>query len=216
MSAEIDSYVEIARQSAAELVEQGSRFLAEAATVRSEEEASRYLNQIRTREYRAHHHCWAWQLGTGKQREGRSADDGEPSGTAGRPIADQIRAAGVTNVMVVVTRYFGGTKLGTGGLVRAYAAVASEALATAGTITCYLTEQIGVNLPLDRYGALKRLVSSLDGSLIQEEFSDRATAIAVVRASRVIPFTLQLSDILQGRGSFIRLSDTAGDQPCHA
>lgn len=213
MTAVDDSYLEIAAPASAEITEQGSRFLAEVERIEEESEAHRMLDQIRAREYRAHHHCWAWQCGAGKQTESRFSDDGEPSGTAGRPIADQIKSAGVTNLIVVVTRYFGGTKLGTGGLVRAYSAVAKEALQHASVRTLYLTEQIGIELPLDRYGALKRLISSMEANLIQEVFTDRASAIAVVRASRVIPFTLQLSDILQGRGTFRQLDQTEPDQP---
>lgn len=200
-----DSYQEIATNARAELVEQASRFIAEVERVEHKAEALQILARIRTCEHRAHHHCYAWQTGIGKQNAGRFSDDGEPSGSAGRPIADQIRAAGVTNLLVVVTRYFGGTKLGAGGLVRAYGSAAKEALTIAGSQTKYITEQIGVELPLDRYGALKRLASSLEASIIDEQFSDRANAIVVVRASRVIHFTLQLIEILQGRGIIERL-----------
>lgn len=213
MTAADDIYLEIDSPAVAEIQEQGSRFIAEVVRITSESDAQRALEQIRAREYRAHHHCWAWQYGTGKQTESRFSDDGEPSGTAGRPIADQIKSAGVTNLLVVVTRYFGGTKLGTGGLVRAYSSVAKDALSKAGNRTMYITEQIGIELPLDRYGALKRLVSSMEATLIQEEFSDRAKGIAIVRASLVIPFTLQLSDILQGRGTFVRLEPPSLDLP---
>ncbi len=101
--------------------EKNSRFLSEALFVDSEEAARSELARVRKQYYDARHHCSAWIIGPGGETV-RSGDDGEPAGTAGRPILEVIRGAGVTNAMVVVTRYFGGTLLGTGGLVRAYTA----------------------------------------------------------------------------------------------
>ena len=97
----------------------GSRFIAEATDVRDEEMTMAFVADVRGREPGATHHCWAYRLGTGGDAF-RYNDDGEPSGTAGPPILRQIDALGLTNTLVVVTRYYGGTKLGTGGLLRAY------------------------------------------------------------------------------------------------
>ena len=101
-----------------EIVEKKSRFIAEVFLVHSEEEAMQYLEQIRKKYWDARHHCWAYVIGEERVTE-RCSDDGEPSGTAGKPILEVIRGAGLHNIFVVVTRYFGGTLLGTGGLVRA-------------------------------------------------------------------------------------------------
>lgn len=112
----------------AEIIEKKSRFIGYAAPVETEEAAQAFLQEIRTRHRDATHNCYAYQVGEHNQYQ-RSSDDGEPSGTAGRPILEVIKGSGLSNVIVVVTRYFGGTLLGTGGLVRAYSATAAAALA---------------------------------------------------------------------------------------
>lgn len=103
----------------------GSRFVADVCPVSSPEEAKAYLAKVRAEFSNASHHCWAWRLLDGQQQ---SSDDGEPGGSAGRPILAQIVGHEVADVVVVVTRWFGGTKLGVGGLVRAYGGAAGQAL----------------------------------------------------------------------------------------
>ena len=102
--------------------------------VHSEEEAMQYLEQVRKKYWDARHHCWAYVIGEERVTE-RCSDDGEPSGTAGKPILEVIRGAGLHNIFVVVTRYFGGTLLGTGGLVRAYTESAREGISHSQIIT---------------------------------------------------------------------------------
>lgn len=103
----------------------GSRFVADACPTTSPEEAKAFIARIREEFSNASHHCWAWRLLDGQQQ---SSDDGEPGGSAGRPILAQIAGHEVADVTVVVTRWFGGTKLGVGGLVRAYAGAAGQVL----------------------------------------------------------------------------------------
>ena len=123
----MDRYDTVYRGGTGEYAEKKSRFIAEVFPVNSEEEAFSYLEKVKKRYWDARHHCWAYILGRNPASE-RMSDDGEPAGTAGKPILEVIRGRGLTDVFVVVTRYFGGTLLGTGGLVRAYTAAASEAL----------------------------------------------------------------------------------------
>ena len=111
----------------AEIVEKKSRFIGQIFPIHSEEEAQRIVNEIRKKHYDARHHCFAYVLGEKNEIE-RCSDDGEPSGTAGRPMLDLLVGAGVHDALAVVTRYFGGVLLGTGGLVRAYSAATQEAL----------------------------------------------------------------------------------------
>ncbi len=106
--------------------EKRSRFLSGIFHVESEEEAEEKLQEIRRRHYDASHHCYAYTLGT-RQELKKASDDGEPRGTAGYPILSVLEGSGLCNTMIVVTRYFGGTLLGTGGLVRAYTAAAKDA-----------------------------------------------------------------------------------------
>ncbi|GAB1419908.1 YigZ family protein [Bacteroidales bacterium] len=110
--------------------EKGSKFIAIALAVQSEDEIREVLLQIKKKHFDARHHCYAWVLGTDKSQF-RANDDGEPSGSAGKPILNQIYSADLTNILVIVVRYFGGIKLGVSGLVNAYKTAAREAIAHA-------------------------------------------------------------------------------------
>jgi len=125
-------YQTIAQEATAEIMEKKSRFIAHVIPITGEEDGFRALDEIRATYREANHNCWALVSGIERKIE-RCSDDGEPSGTAGRPILEVIRGANLTNVLVVVTRYFGGTLLGTGGLVKAYTQAGREGIA-AGTI----------------------------------------------------------------------------------
>lgn len=127
------SYNTIAHRGSGVYEEKKSRFLGAAIPVSQEEDVRRELEVIRREHYDARHHCYAYILGEDRA-ETRASDDGEPQGTAGAPILKVIDGAGCTNVLIVVTRYFGGTLLGTGGLVRAYTAAARAALEDAGIV----------------------------------------------------------------------------------
>lgn len=126
-------YTVAARRSKTETVIQRSRFIGECFPVETEEDVSRILAEVKSGYWDASHHCYAYSLGpTGAFS--RFSDDGEPSGTAGMPMMEAIRYAGVTNVLCVVTRYFGGILLGTGGLVKAYSGACKSALNEAGKV----------------------------------------------------------------------------------
>ena len=121
------SYKTVKKDAFAEMEIKKSRFLAHIAEVRSEEEAEALIKETKKKYYDASHRCSAYILNSDKGIR-HSSDDGEPSGTAGKPILDVISGAGLSNVIVIVTRYFGGTELGTGGLVRAYSGATAEVL----------------------------------------------------------------------------------------
>ena len=112
----------------AEIVEKKSRFIASLRPVKTEEEALLFLEETRKKYWDARHNCYAWIIGENGEQK-RCSDDGEPSGTAGRPMLEVLTGSGIRNIAVVVTRYFGGTLLGTGGLVRAYTQAVKEGLA---------------------------------------------------------------------------------------
>lgn len=119
--------------------EKGSKFIASAFTVMSEDEAKSAIAEIRKKYFDARHHCFAYMIGPDKKTF-RASDDGEPSGTAGKPILNQILSKDVTNVCVVVTRYFGGIKLGTSGLINAYKTATREALDNAQIVEKTINE----------------------------------------------------------------------------
>ena len=128
----LDSYLILTAPAEGEIVEKKSRFIAQAAPVQSEEEAYAFIEKIKKKHYDARHNCFAFSVG-GETPLLRFSDDGEPQGTAGKPILAEITGADIHNICIVVTRYFGGTLLGTGGLVRAYSEACKEALKNAET-----------------------------------------------------------------------------------
>ena len=152
-----DTYHTIKAPSEGLYKEKGSKFLAFAFPVRTVDEVKQHLDKLRKDYFNARHHCYAWVLGEGSERK-KSADDGEPSGTAGQPILKVIEGSGCTNVLVIVTRYFGGTLLGTGGLVRSYTQAARAALENAQTVRMCLCRKLAVTV---EYGALDRLLYEL-------------------------------------------------------
>ncbi len=129
-----DTYRTITAFSEGIYKEKGSKFIALAHPVKTEAEVKEKLEKIRKEYHDARHHCYAWVLGPDKSAH-RYNDDGEPSGTAGRPISGQIQSKDLTNILVVVVRYFGGTKLGVSGLITAYKTATRDALETADIIS---------------------------------------------------------------------------------
>lgn len=123
----VESYKTVYEEGQDEVVEKKSRFIAVVRAVHSEEEAQAFLEEIRKTYWNARHHCYAYVFGTNSEMQ-RCSDDGEPQGTAGKPMLDVLNAEGLHDTMVVVTRYFGGTLLGTGGLVRAYQKAAKSGI----------------------------------------------------------------------------------------
>ncbi len=130
----MDTYQTISNSSTGLYKDKGSKFIALAKPVANEEDISRILDDIKKEYHDARHHCYAWVLGY-QQEHYKVNDDGEPSGTAGRPIHGQILSAGLTNIIIVVVRYFGGTKLGVRGLINAYKGAANEAIQNNTIIT---------------------------------------------------------------------------------
>lgn len=190
-------YLTISETGKGEYEEKKSRFLGEAVHVETEEEAAAYVAGIRRQYYDARHHCYAWVMGEGSERK-KSADDGEPSGTAGQPILKVIEGSGCTNVLVIVTRYFGGTLLGTGGLVRAYTQAARAALENARTVRMCLCRILAVTV---EYGALDKLLYELsrDGIEMGEtEYGAKVTLHLTVEEARADALQAKISALTSG------------------
>lgn len=137
--------------------DRGSRFIAYAFPVKSNEEIQMHLDALRKEHHGARHHCYAWRLGPQGDAH-RSNDDGEPSGTAGKPILNQLLSAGITNVLVVVVRYFGGTLLGVSGLINAYKSAAADAIAHATIVDRHITEVYRLEFPYDAMNAVMKIL----------------------------------------------------------
>jgi uncharacterized YigZ family protein len=176
------SYRAPAGESRAEIREKGSRFLAVIAPAEDEVAAKAALEELARRYPDATHHCWAWRIGE-PPRE-RSADAGEPSGTAGVPILQVLRGAGLSDVLAVVVRWFGGTKLGKGGLARAYAAAAREAVQGLPVVVRVPTVRLAVEVPYERVGAVKRLIHPPEVELESEKYGASARLVLVVQEER--------------------------------
>lgn len=176
------AYAAPAGESRAEIREKGSVFLAVVAPAADEAAAKALLAGLEHEFPDATHHCWAWRLGS-PSRE-RSADAGEPSGTAGVPILQVLRGAGLSDVMAVVARWFGGTKLGKGGLARAYAAAAHEALQGLPVLRKVPTARMAVEVPYEKVGAVKRLLRPPEVELEAEEYGAAARLVLTVHEER--------------------------------
>lgn len=155
----IETYNTIVNSGQDEIVEKKSRFIGYAVPVKSEEEAYAFIESIKKKHYDARHNCFAFAIGN-ENTLYRFSDDGEPQGTAGKPILEVITGQKVVDICIVVTRYFGGTLLGTGGLVRAYTEAAKLALADAGVKTMELVKVVKITANYNDSGKIQYLLNS--------------------------------------------------------
>lgn len=172
--------------------EKGSKFLSFVFHVSDEEEVREQLEELRKTYYDARHHCYAYILGL-QQEQSRANDDGEPGHSAGDPILGQIKSFGLTNTLVVVIRYFGGTKLGVSGLITAYKAAAAEALEKSEIVQKHIVKQLQLRYPYDSTNQVMRLIPDFDMEVISQEYlSDCQMTLAVK-----IPMVEQVKSKLQ-------------------
>lgn len=158
---EYEQYRMLSKGAQAELVEKKSRFIATIRPVSSEEEAVAFIEEMKKKYYDARHNCSAFVIGS-KGELTRSSDDGEPSGTAGSPMLEVLTGSGIRNIAAVVTRYFGGVLLGTGGLVRAYSGAVKMALEQCETITRRYGVQMLIKTDYNGVGKIQYLLGSKD------------------------------------------------------
>jgi uncharacterized YigZ family protein len=187
------SYRSPGGEARAEIREKGSRFLAILGPAADEEAAKARLAALERELPDATHHCWAWRLGD-PPRE-RSSDAGEPSGTAGVPILQVLRGAGLSDVLAVVVRWFGGTKLGKGGLARAYAGATREALPALPVTVRVPTARLALRVPYEKVGAVKRLVHPPEVELESEEYGEDARLVLSVHEERMGALREALADL---------------------
>lgn len=172
--------------------EKGSKFLAFSYPVSAEDDVKLRLEDLKKEFHDGRHHCYAYVLGMEEQRF-RANDDGEPSHSAGDPILGQIRSFELTNVLVVVVRYFGGTKLGVGGLIHAYKTATEEALKKASRKEIFEEVNLLFQFPYDLLSSVERLITELDLSVIDRDFQEDCRISARMK--------LQLMDQLKNKTS---------------
>ena len=176
-----DEYRTVAHEATGIYKEKGSRFLAFAYNVTSADEAKALVKEKQKQFHDARHHCYAWRLGAG-DGETKVGDDGEPSGTAGRPILGQILSAELTNIVVIVVRYFGGIKLGTGGLIVAYKTATADALQNADIVLRTFNARLSVSFP---YLAMNGVMKTLKDSTANVESQNFDTDCQMTRSVRI-------------------------------
>ncbi len=179
-----DAYHTLSTLSTGEYKDRNSKFIAHAYPVQTEAAALIHLEALRKEHFKAHHHCFAWRLGPDGARH-RANDDGEPSGTAGRPILGQIDAFGLTDVLIVVVRYFGGTLLGTSGLIQAYRESAAEALRQGQIVEKIVQDTFVFQFDYALLPDVMNGVKKLGLNLLREEYGDRGLMEIAIRQSEI-------------------------------
>lgn len=162
--------------------EKGSKFIGYSFPASTVEEAMEHVNDLKTKYHDARHYCFAYRINP-TQPQVRANDDGEPSNSAGMPIYNQILSADLWNVIVVVVRYFGGTKLGVSGLINAYKEGAAEALNNVDIKTEYLTEQVEIEFPYPLMNDVMRLIKDLEVDIVKEKMGMSAGYLLAIRKS---------------------------------
>lgn len=177
-----DTYRTLASISEGLYKEKGSKFIARAYPVKTEEEIKENLEALKKEFFDARHHCYAWVLGTAADRY-RTNDGGEPNHSAGDPILGQIRSLKLTNTLVVVIRYFGGTKLGLSGLIQAYRTAAAEALTANKVVEEVVTQSLQIFFGYEQTNEVMRLISEFSMQIEDQQFTDSCYLRASVRCS---------------------------------
>ncbi len=189
-------YKSVKQCSEAEYTVNRSRFIGRCFPVESEEAALCLLGDIRKKHWDATHNCFAYRIG--ENAAARFSDDGEPGGTAGKPIMDVLTGRGLTNVLCVVTRYFGGILLGAGGLVRAYSKSAADAVTKAGVVS-YLPGTV-LDIPMDysRYGALEGFIRA-NAEVRNVAFAQNVVVTVAVEDTNLLKFMKEVTERSDGR-----------------
>ena len=192
----MDSYKTISENRVGEgyITEKRSKFLAFAHHVENVEDVKRLVAEYRKKYYDARHVCWAYMLGH-ERTDFRANDDGEPSSTAGKPILGQINSLELTNVFVVVIRYFGGVLLGTSGLIIAYREAAAEALADSTIETRLIEEEISYTFTYPMMNDVMRIVKEMQPRIVSQSFDNTCEIRLVIRKSMAEALKTKLSKL---------------------
>lgn len=191
-----DTYKSIASRAEGLFKDNGSRFIALAYPVEEEEQVKEIVSSLRKEYHDARHHCYAYRIGL-KGDVWRASDDGEPSGSAGRPILGQIDSLGLSDVLVVVVRYFGGIKLGIPGLIRAYKTSTADALANAQIITKVAGETFRISFDYMSMNAVMKVLKDMELPQRSQDFGQKCTLETRVRLSEVESFRQRLAGVAE-------------------
>ena len=198
-------------RSEAELVEKRSRFIGQVWRVDSESEARARIEEVRRQHYDARHHCWCYRI----REEGveRYSDDGEPQGTAGQPMLNVFQRENVTDVVCVVTRYFGGILLGAGGLVRAYTQSAKDALDRAGISVVRRWVALEVPCAYAQFESMRREVLAFGGVVEQVDYAADVLLSVLIPEERSAAFSAHILDVSAGTVEALEAGEQLKDVP---
>jgi len=195
-----------------EITEKKSRFIATIRPIRSEDEALCFLEQTRKKYWDAKHNCFAYVIGEHNEIT-RCSDDGEPSKTAGRPMLDVLLSEGIHDAAAIVTRYFGGVLLGTGGLVRAYQAAVKAGLAACTLVTRRFGRMLVVTTDYNGFGKLQYIAASEQISLLHTEYTDVVAVTLFVTADKEEIFIKKLTQATNGKAVIVTKDEGFFDVP---
>ena len=197
------SFKTVRHKSEALYKEKGSKFLAFVFPVSDKHEVDLCLSELRKVYHDARHQCYAYILGFDGNLELRANDDGEPKHSAGDPILGQIKSANLTNTLIVVVRYFGGTKLGVSGLINAYKTAAQEAIKANHIIKVYITQSIEIKFPYASTNEVMQLINSFDVQIVSQDFDEDCTIIGRLKINRLEAFEARIK-LLQQTGTVVK------------
>ena len=194
----IEQYRTVCEDGIGEILEKKSRFICNVHFAESEEDAISYINTLKKQYWDAKHNCFAYIIG----KEGftvKCSDDGEPSGTAGRPMLEVLKKEKLTNVVVVVTRYFGGILLGTGGLLRAYTQAVTEGIKNAGLCDMQLVNVYEITVAYETVGKVKYCLSNQEITILNEEYGQNVNLEIAIPTGIIKAVCNELTEVTNGR-----------------
>ena len=200
------AYKTLAEGGEAEYEIQKSRFIAYTAHVTTEEAAQEFIRSIKKKDFDARHHCSAWVLGKNASLQ-RSNDDGEPGGTAGNPILEAIKKNGLTDIVIVVTRYFGGIKLGAGGLIRAYSHTAVLGIEASLQEQMVLFQRIALSIDYTLLGTLENFLRQQGIRIEDSAYADKVTLTLLLEKEKAGDVLASLTDLTAARCHFDDLGE---------
>ena len=205
----LDEYTTILSRAEAELIEKKSKFIATVCPVTTEDEAKAFIAEMRKKYWDATHNVFAYQLGERNEIQ-RSSDDGEPQGTAGKPVLDVLAGEDIKNTVIVVTRYFGGTLLGTGGLVRAYGRSAKLGIEAAGVACVKHYKECSVVTDYTTAGKIQYEIQKEEYILKDTVYTDKVEFIVLLDKEKEAPFVEMVSNVSMGKSETVVLREIYG------
>ncbi|WHA08444.1 YigZ family protein [Enterococcus montenegrensis] len=197
----IDHYLTIQKDGVAEIEIKKSRFICSLKRVETEDEAKLFIQRVKKEHWKATHNCSAFVVGD-KSEIKRSNDDGEPSGTAGIPMLEVLVKKDLINVAAVVTRYFGGTKLGAGGLIRAYSHAVSHGIDEIGIVEGKLQQEVSLTIAYPLLGKLQNYLENNQLAIKETLFTDEVVVVCSIDEESVAAFEASITELLSGQVQF--------------